>query len=125
MIRNLTLRRFIVTLLLLAGPLTQFQTLYACELMGDGKPKTVCCCDEPGGTGVMGCEIWVKVAAPGDPPPTGESDLSFVALDTASPYTVEYDGADGGKTAHYMLRWVRSGDEKGPWSETISATITA
>ena len=73
----------------------------------------------------MGCEIWVKVAAPSDLPPTGADDLSFVAMDRASPYIVEYDGADGGKTAHYMLRWVKSGGEKGPWSETISATITA
>ena len=75
--------------------------------------------------GVMGCEIWVKVAAPADPPPTGEADLSFVTLDTASPYIAEYDGADGGKTAHYMLRWVKTGGDKGPWSETLSATITA
>ena len=75
--------------------------------------------------GVMGCEIWVKVAATGEAPPADPDELSFVAMDTASPYIVEYDGADGGKTAHYMLRWVKSGGEKGPWSETISATITA
>jgi len=75
--------------------------------------------------GVMGCEIWVKVAALGEAPPADPDELSFVAMDTASPYTVEYEGADGGKTAHYMLRWVRTGGKKGPWSETISATITA
>ncbi len=75
--------------------------------------------------GVMGCEIWVKVAAAGEAPPVGADDLSFVSMDTASPYVVEYDGADGGKTAHYMLRWVKSSGEKGPWSETVSATITA
>jgi len=75
--------------------------------------------------GVIGCEIWVKIAAQGEAPPTGPDELSFVGLDTASPYTVEYDGADGGKTAHYMLRWVRGSDQKGPWSETVSATITA
>ena len=75
--------------------------------------------------GVMGCEIWVKVAAQGEAPPADPNELSFVSMDTASPYIVEYDGADGGKTAHYMLRWVRTGGEKGPWSETISATITA
>lgn len=74
--------------------------------------------------GVMGCEIWVKVAAQGEAPPADPDELSFVAMDTASPYIVEYDGADGGKTAHYMLRWVKSGGEKGPWSETVSATIT-
>jgi len=74
--------------------------------------------------GIMGCEIWVKVAAPNEPP-ADPSELSFVGLDTKTPYTAEYGGADGGKTAHYMLRWVRSGGEKGPWSETVSATITA
>jgi len=75
--------------------------------------------------GVMGCEIWVKVAALGEAPPADPDELSFVAMDTASPYIAEYDGANGGKTAHYMLRWVKTGGEKGPWSETISATITA
>ena len=72
----------------------------------------------------MGCEIWVKVAAQGEAPPADPGELSFVSMDTASPYIVEYDGADGGKTAHYMLRWCKTGGEKGPWSETISATIT-
>jgi len=75
--------------------------------------------------GVMGCEIWVKVSAVGEAAPSGADGLSFLSLDTASPYIAEYDGADGGKTAHYMLRWVKSSGEKGPWSETVSATITA
>lgn len=75
--------------------------------------------------GVMGCEIWVKVADPGAPAPTSPDELSFITLDTATPYTAEYDGRDGGKTAHYMLRWVKSNGEKGPWSETVSATISA
>jgi hypothetical protein len=75
--------------------------------------------------GVMGCEIWVKVSATGEAAPTGADGLSFLSLDTASPYTAEYDGAQGGKTAHYMLRWVKSGGDKGPWSETVSATISA
>ncbi len=34
-------------------------------------------------------------------------------------------GEDGGKTAHYMLRWVATTGEKGPWRETASATIGA
>jgi len=75
--------------------------------------------------GVMGCEIWVKVSTAGEAAPSGAGGLSFLSLDTASPYIAEYDGANGGKTAHYMLRWVRSGGEKGPWSETVSATIAA
>ena len=32
---------------------------------------------------------------------------------------------DVGNTAHYMLRWVATTGEKGPWSETASATIGA
>jgi hypothetical protein len=76
-----------------------------------GKPK-----------GVMGSEIWVKID--GDPP-TDEKECMFLALDTASPYTAVYSGAEGGKTAHYLLRWVSTQGDKGPWSEVVSATINA
>ncbi len=34
-------------------------------------------------------------------------------------------GTDANKIAHYMLRWVNTRGEKGPWSETASATIGA
>ena len=47
----------------------------------------------------------------------------FLALDTASPYVATYEGTDGNKTAHYMLRWATRAGDKGPWSETVSATI--
>lgn len=61
MIRNPSIRRLIVALLLLVGPLTQFQTLYACELMEHDheheRASMVCCCDEPGDMGAMGCEM--------------------------------------------------------------------
>jgi hypothetical protein len=72
--------------------------------------------------GVMGAEIWVKI---GDPPPTDPSELTFLSVDTRTPYTADYDGADANKTAHYMLRWVNTTGDKGPWSETASATIGA
>lgn len=72
--------------------------------------------------GVMGAEIWVKI---GDPAPTNPSELTFLSVDTRTPYTADFDGADGGKTAHYMLRWTNTRGEKGPWSETASATIGA
>ncbi|HUT94828.1 MAG TPA: hypothetical protein VMY37_35550 [Thermoguttaceae bacterium] len=72
--------------------------------------------------GVMGAEIWVKI---GDPAPVDPSELDFLAVDSRTPYTTDFDGADGGKTAHYMLRWVNTRGEKGPWSETASATIGA
>ena len=72
--------------------------------------------------GVMGAELWVKI---GDPPPTGPSELTFLSVDTRTPYTADFDGADAGKTAHYMVRWTNTRGEKGPWSETASATIGA
>jgi hypothetical protein len=34
-------------------------------------------------------------------------------------------GGGAGKTAHYMLHWVSTTGEKGPWSETAGATIGA
>jgi hypothetical protein len=73
--------------------------------------------------GVMGCEIWNAVTAAGETPSVDVSAYSFVALDTATPYVTEYEGTSAGKTAHYILRWVKTNGEKGPWSETVSATI--
>jgi hypothetical protein len=72
-------------------------------------------------SGAMGCEIWVKV---GDPAPTDPSQLRFLATDTRTPYVAIYGGEDAGKVAHYMLRWVNTKGEQGPWSQTVSATIT-
>ena len=62
--------------------------------------------------------------APG-PPPTGPSDLTFLAVDTRTPYVADFAGADVNKVAHYMLRWESTRGETGPWSETASATIGA
>jgi hypothetical protein len=50
---------------------------------------------------------------PGPPPPW------------PPPYTLDFNAADGGKNAHYILRWVSPGGEQGPWSETASVTIGA
>ena len=70
--------------------------------------------------GVIGAESWVKV---GDRPPAGPGELSFLSVDTRTPYVVDYRGEDGGKTAHYMRRWLVVTSNKGPSSETASATI--
>lgn len=70
--------------------------------------------------GVQGAEIWAKI---GDAPPASENELRFMGLDTRTPYTAKFDFEDGGKTCYYMLRWVNTRQESGPWSETIEATI--
>lgn len=72
--------------------------------------------------GVLGCEIWSKV---GDAPPADESDLRFVAVDTSAPFVLNFNAADGGKTAYYWLRWVSPTGERGPWGEQSQATIAA
>jgi hypothetical protein len=72
--------------------------------------------------GVQGCEIWVFVGAT---PPADPKGYHFLAMDTKTPYVAHFEGADGGKTAHYMGRWVNTKGETGPWSEIVSATIVA
>jgi hypothetical protein len=72
--------------------------------------------------GVLGVEIWNKV---GTTPPTGETDLRFVAVDTSAPYVMSFDSADGGKTNYVWMRWVSPTGERGPWSEQAQATIAA
>ena len=59
MIRNPFIRRLIVALILLTGPLTQLHALYAYELMAYQfeQPSMVCCCDEPDDMDIMGCEL--------------------------------------------------------------------
>ena len=74
--------------------------------------------------GVIGAEVWVQVAAAGEPP-RDPSDLKFLLLSTRTPAVTEFTGPDGGKTAHYMLRWLSTRGETGPWSETASATVGA
>jgi len=79
------------------------------DATGKAKPK-----------GVQGAQIWVKV---GDAAPASTDELHFLGLDTRTPYTAHYDMNDAGKTAYYMLRWVNTRSEPGPWSETVEATI--
>lgn len=70
--------------------------------------------------GVIGVEIWTKI---GDAPPADATECTFLALDTATPYLVQFSGAQAGKKAFYLLRWVNTRGDQGPWSETFSATI--
>jgi len=71
--------------------------------------------------GVIRCEIWMKI---GDAPPVDLSECEFVALDNRTPKTVEFERSDANKTVHFIGRWQDSRVEKGPLSETVSATVT-
>lgn len=69
-----------------------------------------------------GCEIRRHI---GTAPPAGTGDFAYLDTDQSSPFTVHYPDEDAGKIASYILRWIHANGNKGPWSETVSATITA
>jgi hypothetical protein len=71
----------------------------------------------------MGCEIWHTITASDAPAPLDPTVYSNMGINTATPFVAEYDGKDVGKMAHYLLRWVGTTGQPGPWSEIISATI--
>lgn len=70
---------------------------------------------------VAGAEIYHKVGTA----PTGPDDMDYIVLDTHTPYLTEYDAEVAGQLAYYALRWVNARGERGPWSQIVSATITA
>jgi hypothetical protein len=74
-----------------------------------GKPK-----------GQHGAEIaWVI----SDVPPTKWADLIHSNIDTNSPFTLEFENDQRGKTVYFALRWENTRGEKGPWSVIQSAVI--
>lgn len=72
--------------------------------------------------GVKEADIWFAITDQGTPVPPVES-FAFLARDTATPYTMEFDSTQAGKVAHFNLRWVYETGQFGPWSPTISVTV--
>ena len=70
----------------------------------------------------MACEIWRKI---GGPAPVDASECELVIATPQTKDTIDYEGADGNKTAYYLLHWSDLKNRKGPWSDTIAATIAA
>jgi hypothetical protein len=70
--------------------------------------------------GVHGCELCLKI---GDPAPVDDSTATHRVVDTATPYVYDFDPADAGKTAYWMLRWVNPKGEAGPWGVVVSGKI--
>lgn len=69
--------------------------------------------------GVKHALIFLKI---GDAP-ASLADCTYVASDSATPYTYEFAAADAGKIAHWILAWENTHNERGPQSDTTSATI--
>ena len=72
---------------------------------------------------MIGIEIFSVLTAVGRDIPSKPLAFTFVAVDTAASYFAGYPGTERGKTASYILCWINSRGEKGPWSEVFSATI--
>ena len=78
---------------------------------GKGKPS-----------GVTSCEVFVAVA---DQTPANPEAYRLAAIATRDHVDVTFKAEEGGKTAHYLLRWVNTRGETGPWSPVFSGTIPA
>ncbi len=59
----------------------------------------------------------------GAPAPVDESEMSFLALDTATPYVVTFNAADIGKTVSYIAWWQNKAGQAGPKTAIVSAVI--
>ncbi len=75
--------------------------------------------------GVLGAEVWVSVVDQDDPTPRDLASYTFVSLATRASVRTAFQSADKGKLAVYMLRWVNTRGDQGPWSEPTPATVAA
>jgi hypothetical protein len=70
--------------------------------------------------GQLGAEIrWVISEAP----PVSMADFIHSSLDPHSPFTLEFDGHERGKTVYFCLCWINTHGQKGPWSQIKNAII--
>jgi hypothetical protein len=66
--------------------------------------------------GVLGVEIHIKITSPGEPAPLDPAKFAYHGMATASPYRIDVAGTDGNRIVHYILRWLNTRGQKGPWS---------
>jgi hypothetical protein len=70
--------------------------------------------------GQHGAEIrWAILESP----PKKIDDLVHSSFDTRTPFTLEFDEDQRGKTVYFCLCWENTRGEKGPWSEIVNAII--
>jgi hypothetical protein len=58
-----------------------------------------------------------------DVPIVNVADLIHSAFDSHTPFTLEFEGDERGKTVYFCLCWENTRGERGPWSEILSAVI--
>jgi hypothetical protein len=75
--------------------------------------------------GVRGAQVWQTLIAPGEPIPKDPRAFRFLNLTTKPTLRATFTPQDGGKTAVYLLRWVSTRNEPGPWSDPVTGTVAA
>ncbi len=70
---------------------------------------------------ILGCEVW---CAPGtvNAPPAME-DYRYVGLSITTPYLAHFGAAEAGKMMYYLLRWINTRGETGPWGDVVGAFV--
>jgi hypothetical protein len=58
-----------------------------------------------------------------DAAPQSIGELTNSGFDTRTPFTLEFDENQRGKTVYFCLCWENTRGEKGPWGEIVSAII--
>lgn len=75
--------------------------------------------------GTLGAEVWLATVPAGSPPPKDPAAYTFLSLATRPTLTTEFPAEQGGKTAVYLLRWLGTRGDRGPWSTPALATVAA
>jgi len=72
--------------------------------------------------GVVGCEVFRCIA---ESAPTDPVAYELIGVWTRSPEKVKFSSEQGGRTAHYLFRWMNTKRRTGPSSGVVSSTIPA
>jgi hypothetical protein len=75
--------------------------------------------------GTLGAEVYVAIVAPQEPAPQDMSAYRFVRTVTSGNADVTFESQQGGHRAAYLVRWISSTGEPGPWGQAALATIAA
>lgn len=70
-------------------------------------------------------EVFVALAAPGQPAPANPSAYRYVGSVTRRETALSFESDKGGKQAHYLSRRVSTSGAAGPWSDRASASVAA
>ena len=75
--------------------------------------------------GVAGAAVWYALVERGTGATRDPAALTFLTTTSRLIACPTFELSDAGKTAVYMVRWINTRGEKGPWSGVALTTVTA